>query len=773
MIDFATVNSAALARLPDLLHAWLPGGNNGSGEYTVRNPTRDDATPGSFSINIKTGTWADFATGDKGGDPISLYAYLNRLGQGAACRAVAALVGAAEGQAKKVEYVKIVCPIPDGAPPIPDSVCVNESGKWNRYPASLTHIYRTSLGGTQFAVLRYEHPTRGKQIVPFTLWTCADGRMRWRQKGLSEPRPLYNLDRLAHAPVAAVVLVEGEKCADALQGIVDGAGNQAALVVSTWSGGARALKKTDFAPLARRNVILWPDNDSPGREAMEVVGKKLRGFGCTVKVIEVPADKPESWDCADAVLTDRWGMPEILDFIRRNSRLSTATAEVPATPKTVPAVPLTVTIPNEKFYYHRYAKEYVLRNSRGCWLNLTESQFRKELARRGKSTYKDDGVLSEIDRTIMQIRDTADIDYCGALAGYHEGFYEVNSVRILVTTSPRIIEPVAGLWPTIKNVIDNLLVGDMEIQRQVFFGWLKIAYESLKAGYVRPGQVVAFCGEKDSGKSLLQSLITIVLGGRSVKPFRYLSGGSEFNYDLFGSEHLCIEDEPSTTDLRTRRAFGSKIKQVAAADTQSCHQKHRDALTLSPFWRCTISLNLEPENLLVLPPIDEDVCDKMILFRTYKKTMPMLTCTNEQRKTFYTTLCAEMPAFIHHLTEYRIPDNLKSERYGVTHYHHHEIIESLDDLAPETKLLSLIDATLFIGDGFNPTPTQWTGSATELENILCSSGNYVHEARRLLNWQNATGSYLGRLRIKYPERFSRDRTADSRKWTIYTKGMTP
>jgi hypothetical protein len=39
------------------------------------------ALDSSFRINMRTGRWADFATQDKGGDVISLYAFLNSLRQ--------------------------------------------------------------------------------------------------------------------------------------------------------------------------------------------------------------------------------------------------------------------------------------------------------------------------------------------------------------------------------------------------------------------------------------------------------------------------------------------------------------------------------------------------------------------------------------------------------------------------------------------------------------------------------------------------------------------
>lgn len=64
-----------------LLNEWLPGGSMWGSEYVARNPRRSDMSAGSFKVNIRTGRWCDFATGDAGGDLISLCAYLNNLSQ--------------------------------------------------------------------------------------------------------------------------------------------------------------------------------------------------------------------------------------------------------------------------------------------------------------------------------------------------------------------------------------------------------------------------------------------------------------------------------------------------------------------------------------------------------------------------------------------------------------------------------------------------------------------------------------------------------------------
>jgi hypothetical protein len=90
-IDFQRINEAALPALPSLLGRWLPGGRLQGREYVVRNPRRADRRPGSFLVNVRTGAWADFATGDKGGDPISLAAYLAGISQIEAAERLAAM----------------------------------------------------------------------------------------------------------------------------------------------------------------------------------------------------------------------------------------------------------------------------------------------------------------------------------------------------------------------------------------------------------------------------------------------------------------------------------------------------------------------------------------------------------------------------------------------------------------------------------------------------------------------------------------------------------
>ena len=92
-IDFAKINRAALAAFPAVLARILPGGKRVGKEVVALNPRRPDRNIGSFKINRYNSRWADFATGDKGGDPISLVAYLADVSQSEAARLLARMLG--------------------------------------------------------------------------------------------------------------------------------------------------------------------------------------------------------------------------------------------------------------------------------------------------------------------------------------------------------------------------------------------------------------------------------------------------------------------------------------------------------------------------------------------------------------------------------------------------------------------------------------------------------------------------------------------------------
>lgn len=189
-----------------------------------------------------------------------------------------------------------ILPVPADAPQLTNGIL----SRFTPEGFSLTGgwRYHDAEGRLLGCTARFDKPANGspaeKQVKPFTFCQGPNGRTEWRCKGFAEPRPLYGLDRLASRPGAPVLVVEGEKAADA------GARRFEDHVAITSPGGSKAARKTDWSPVAGRRVVIWPDADDPGtRYADDVVDMVRRAGAASVHVVKLPAGLPEGWDLAD------------------------------------------------------------------------------------------------------------------------------------------------------------------------------------------------------------------------------------------------------------------------------------------------------------------------------------------------------------------------------------------------------------------------------------------------------------------------------------------
>ena len=382
---------------------------------------------------------------------------------------------------------------------------------------------------------------------------------------------------------------------------------------------------------------------------------------------------------------------------------------------------------NPQDYFHAPSETFLVRNDAGRWLTLKSASFRRILAARGLAAKPGKGEdMGEIDLEIVRVQMENDISRFGPLCGHNSGFYESDGFRVLVTEDMNLIHPQPGSHPTIIAVLNGLFrnseseaVGGDQIA--TFFGWLKSSVEALRAGRQQQQQALAICGVRDCGKSFVQHhIITPCLAGRAADAERYFLRGNDFNADLFGAEHLVLDDCRASTSIKDRLAFAAKIKQHTVGSTvASLHGKGKDAVTVRPWWRISITCNDDPESLLVLPPLNEDFADKLILLRASRFDFPEPITTATEKEKFETKLRSEIPAFLDFLlNRYTLPEKyVDPRRYNVATFHHPVIKESLESLSPEAELLELID--LVLEYDFHDGPV-WI-SASDLENRILAS----------------------------------------------------
>lgn len=391
-IDYVGLAAALLERAHVLVPQWLPAGVERQGRWYCGD--FDGAEGESANVNLRTGQWIDNGgtEDDRGGDLISLYARIRGLNNGQAALELMEMLGwhraeraepprQTRGQAARPaapapaaapatddgdpgpwadaapagadartagprrSMWRAITPVPAGAPE-PGFVFKFHDRKadtWSELQP--VRVWRYELDGVLYGyTARFERfNSKGelvKDVMPRT-W-CVDesddrGTCRWHWKQWDAPRPLYvPAGRLRGLPV---LLVEGEKCADAGHELLG-----AEYDVVTWPGGGKAWPQAGFGPLHGCQVTLWADCDAkrvpltkaereagvdpatrplkpaerqPGMATMVGIGSHLLADqACTVRIIRIPAagSKPDGWDLADAI-ADGWDADRVRAYI--------------------------------------------------------------------------------------------------------------------------------------------------------------------------------------------------------------------------------------------------------------------------------------------------------------------------------------------------------------------------------------------------------------------------------------------------------------------------
>jgi len=308
--EIQSIASAVIPQLECILPNILPGGRLSGREYTCADLS--GGTGESCKVNVTSGKWSDFATGESGGDPVSLLAAIRGASQSEAAAELSLILGHTTGNAelKRRAYKETwtaINPVPTDAPPPP---------KHYRYgEAKAVYEYRNSSGLNQI-IQRYEFTPEeeGKKpkkiFVPLTYCINDSGIYGWKWQSLPDHRPLYGLELLIDS-VKFAVIVEGEKACEAARRIL---GDR--MPVLTWSGGSNAVHKTDWTPVKGLCLVVWPDADEAGYKAALAVADAVNKVSSeAVKIVVPPNNVVEGFDLADAE-ADSWTRETILQYLK-------------------------------------------------------------------------------------------------------------------------------------------------------------------------------------------------------------------------------------------------------------------------------------------------------------------------------------------------------------------------------------------------------------------------------------------------------------------------
>jgi len=411
------------------------------------------------------------------------------------------------------------------------------------------------------------------------------------------------------------------------------------------------------------------------------------------------------------------------------------------------------------------------------WCGFTGKMAESYLKQNGiKGAREDSEVMSDLERVTLHIATNHRVAYAGPIAGWKRGIQHNNGNRVLVTREAMIPEPEEGECRTIMALVDQMFgpccpdteaINEGPDQRPYILGYWQHALRCLLDPRVdHRGLCMVFAGEAGCGKSLLKDLISLSLGGRECKPYQFMIGQEKFNGEFIGSELWVVDDEQSQTDYKSRSEFGANIKKTVADRMYRIRGMQRDGVVLDMYRRLLICVNREPERLMVLPQLDDDIADKISVLLAHKHPMPMPLENEEQRAAFWLALTSELPCFIHWLlNEYEVPAELQANaRFGVTHFHHPQLCSDLFQMSRERVLWEQILRVLDLKND----AISWENhmGTTELRNLMADSESSPLSKKEIndLPAPQWFGKALKKIAVEFPGQCVQKKLAGSNKW---------
>jgi hypothetical protein len=675
-----------------------------------------------------------------------------------------------------------------------------ESASKVELTADIFYRYTDKQGNLLFQVIRKpgkkfiqrrpakEGETDGQQQAKFH-----DGA--WWIYSLAGVTPVpYRLHDLANSPNQFIVAIcEGEKDAQNLQV------RDKSVVATTLPGGANHKWQLEWTPyFAGRDVIICPDDDSPGHKHAHKIAAAILGAAGRVRIVnwkklwpDKPACKKDVSDWLEAFPDER----NVVDKLHaaaedplpqqfRDSTTGNRSKPLVANFDDAECAKYADQSDFELYWETDAGTNFVHRHKKTeGWSVWPEGKIKSKL--RDRASYGngiDDVQAERVLRYVMEHR-IVDLQL-SALSGYPIGLHKLHDGRrVLVRSQAQKIIPVQGDWSLIQQIINvkfNLSSLGHVDQTPWLYGWLKHAVETFYfclPGDFPPGQALALVGTPGSGKSFLQNhIINPPLGNRAADPEPYLAGKTDFNSELFSAEHLKMEDPESDGTYKSRLRLGQGIKKLVANEIQRCHPKNRPAIMVKPFFRLTISINDSRESLAVLPALDPTVRGKLIVLKVADDMGPIPAQISE-RKSFCDDIESQMPAFVHFLlNEFQIPDALRCPRFAIREFIHPSVASQLFGRSPQAELLLYIDSARWGTEGQftlweqdNDTTSRkvndgiWYGTQARLEDLLVSS-SVGPKVERLLR-KTKLGSLLSDLE-EQTERVIHIHDADHWRWMI-------
>lgn len=267
-------------------------------------------------------------------------------------------------------------------------------------------------------------------------------------------------------------------------------------------------------------------------------------------------------------------------------------------------------------------------------------------------------------------------------------------------------------FPFIADWIDNFFYSNF--QKALWLSWLHHFYKNSYDGTPRAGQCMFIAGGSSKGKTLMNHrLLSWMMGGHS-DIANYVTGEDNFNDNLFEVGLGTVDDQLAASDRRAHLRYTALLKKLVANNVLSMRAMYNSAVDIDWCGRLSVTMNEDPESMRMLPDLDINNRDKVLILRCSKKAIQFPQDVED-------VIRQELSCFCRYIYDFTMPKEcVGTARFGVKSYIDPTLAEESDYSSSTYAAVEIINEWRESYFTTNPGDTEWFGSITRLTSELAA-----------------------------------------------------
>jgi hypothetical protein len=336
--------------------------------------------------------------------------------------------------------------------------------------------------------------------------------------------------------------------------------------------------------------------------------------------------------------------------------------------------------------------------------------------------------LSEVESALLHLQRACTVDGAVPFVFDRREVVELSNFKFLNTARVSCMDPDLSKrnrrWAEDFPFTGEWLWKLFSTKRELvlFLAWLRHFYMGCYTGDLTRGLAVFFVGGTNIGKTLLNAKWIPWMVGGGTDPSKHIIQGEQFNRNLLEVAHWHIDDAQAATDRKQLQRFSERVKALVANPHIDYRPMYSDTQQIPFNGRILVTLNGDEVSLQMLPDMDMNIADKLLILKGADDPGFKFKKTNAETER---TLRNELPAFLGWLHDWEPSERVSGDgrRFGTQDSINPLVRREAAMTSFDSDILGLFEILWGTDDEWIELAKQdkpWVGTAAQIIQVLAA-----------------------------------------------------